>query len=102
MQNRMNWLLTEGNFRRLNLCSFAGDNNLMRILYETGEDNDVITAESLQHTAAPWKFRTPITVDHFFRQFQHKVQDPQTPSDALPLLRLFHAEVMNENSLESS
>ena len=73
-------------------CCGAGQSQLLNLVFEVGEqDSDPDTP--LQHTAAAWKYRTRITVDHFFRQFQLHVQSNLDDSANLPVLKLFFDEV---------
>ncbi|KAK7465937.1 hypothetical protein BaRGS_00037515, partial [Batillaria attramentaria] len=68
-----------------------GENQLLNLVFEVGEDaGEEASARNLQQTAAAWKFRTLITVNHFLRQFQ--LQTTQGSTDSLPVLRLFFEE----------
>ncbi|KAK7097425.1 hypothetical protein V1264_004409 [Littorina saxatilis] len=68
-----------------------GQNQLLNVVFEVSEQDEQ-SDEDLQHTAAPWKYRTRITVDHFFRKFELHVHGNQADSDRLPVLTLFHKE----------
>ena len=64
----------------------------MNIVFEVGEkDSDANIP--LQHTAAPWKYHTQITVDHFFRQFELRTPSSTGVALDLPVLKLFIDEV---------
>ena len=77
-------------------CCGTGQNQLLDLVFEVGEQ-DSETDVPLQHTAAPWKYRTRITVDHFFREFQLHVQSSPADAGDLMVLKLFFDEVFNSD-----
>ncbi|XP_076466869.1 E3 ubiquitin-protein ligase rnf213-alpha-like [Babylonia areolata] len=68
-----------------------GNTALLKVVYE---DEDAPLAEGQDVQRLPlvpsvWRFRPPITVDHFFRHFHLEVESRQDAQDAFPVLRLF-------------
>ncbi|XP_070197743.1 E3 ubiquitin-protein ligase rnf213-alpha-like isoform X2 [Littorina saxatilis] len=87
----MDRIIDEGNDLLLS-DTRQGENQLLNVVFEQEQNFEADTEDaSLQQTAAPWQYRTHITVDHFFRQFQLQVQNDQNNTD-FPVLSMFHDE----------
>ncbi|XP_076467024.1 E3 ubiquitin-protein ligase RNF213-like [Babylonia areolata] len=68
-----------------------GNTALLKVVYEDEEGPPPEGQDVYQLSLVPavWRFRPPITVDHFFRHFHLEVESRQDTRDTFPVLRLF-------------
>lgn len=78
----------------LGLCLSTGQNQLLNLVFEVGEGEEGEAGLQLQQTAAPWKYRTRITVEHFFREFHLFIEANPARAEMMPVLTLFHKQVV--------
>ncbi|KAL8581509.1 hypothetical protein ACOMHN_042902 [Nucella lapillus] len=68
-----------------------GNRALLRVVYED-EGTEPSGGQDVMSHPAVWRFRPPITVDHFFRQFHLEVETDQKKRKNFPVLRLFKTQ----------